>query len=64
MKEVLVFSTQFIGLVEIPETEINDGVIIFKNVKSKTGKLMSILYFNDLEYGVVISDEIVKRLES
>lgn len=64
MKEVLVFSTKFIGLVEIPDLNTYENIMVFEDVKSKIGIKMDIMYFQDMEYGVEISKEIVKQFKN
>ena len=64
MKEVLVLSTNFIGFVEIPDLNTYENIMIFEDVKSKVGIKMDIMYFQNMEYGVEISKEIVKQFQN
>lgn len=58
MFDVLVFNAgKCLGIVNVPEPGNNEIICLYKKWNLKEDNMINILYFKDMHYGTVISDE-------
>ena len=64
MIDVMVFNTgNFIGVVEIPEPDKRELVSLFEKVQLNDKEIVDILYFRDVNYAIVITENMVEYIK-
>lgn len=61
MIDIMVYAQHiFVGTVQVPIPPKNELISLYENIEHDRKGLINILYFQDLDYGVLITDEMVK----
>lgn len=58
MIDILVFNTgNLLGTMKVPNPDEGELICLYKKWHHPTEGVINILYFSDMDYGIVISDE-------